>query len=103
MDKEEIQAKYQKLHDELGIERNTVDKAAWRQAHAKVWADCESELKVRLVELDSKSNKNNVEIKELNDLQVMFPKPIPPPRDLAKEIDELKAEIAVLKSKQVTK
>lgn len=102
MTKDEINTKYLKLHDKLGS-RVTYkwlfpkDDAKHREefdiVHAKIWADCDDELKARKKELKDKPSKTKEETPELAELTDMFPELGPPVRDLAKEIDDLKDRV----------
>ena len=89
MNKETINQKYLELHNALGKRKDAEDKEAFDIAHRKVWADCNTELKARKVELEMQG----VDGSELKELQIMFPKPDPPRRNLEAEIDELKAKL----------
>lgn len=96
MNKQEIQQKYLELHNALGTPKDAKDKEAFDTVHRKIWADCDVELKARKTELEARG-LDSVELRELRE---MYPEPPPPSRNLIKEIDELKVEIAKLKEKR---
>ena len=99
MTKIEILAKYLALHDALGSRKDTEDKEFFDQKHRQIWYDCDVELELRKAELLAKSKPTIEEQVELQDLQMMFPEPTPPRRDLAKELDELIAKVTELEKK----
>lgn len=93
--KNEIKAKYLALHDALGARKDAADKELFDQQHRQVWTDCDTELKARRAELAALASHSDVEKQELRELEDMFPTPVPS-RNLAAEIDELKAKVAQL-------
>lgn len=95
----EIKAKYLAQHDALGICRDAEGKELFDQQHRQVWYNCDAELQQRRAELDAKASLLKDEETELSELTMMFPEPIPPSRDLAKEIDELIKRIKELEGK----
>ena len=76
MNTQEIQAKYLKLHDDLGTKADAIDKAQFDIDHQKLWSDCDAELKGRMDDLIAKINPTPNEQLELDNLLTMFPKSI---------------------------
>ena len=94
----EINAKYLALHGALGSRKDAEDKELFDQKHRQVWQNCDIELKARKEELLSLEELSEAEQDELNQLEIMFPSPPTiKPRDLPKEIDDLKAENILLR------
>jgi hypothetical protein len=96
MKKSEIEAKYLGLHDALGAREDAADKALFDQQHRQVWANCNTELGARKAELEKSVNLKPDEVQELRELEFMFPKPSPPARNLAAELDALTARVKKL-------
>ena len=92
--RDEIQAKYLALHNALGTRKDAKDKELFDRQHAEIWRNCDIELKARKAELEAKETLTEAEKAELAELEFLFPKPVSPARDLATEIDEIKAKIA---------
>ena len=97
--KDEIQAYWLAQHDALGSREDVEDKELFDQQHAEVWRNCDIELQQRKDELKAKTSLLKDEETELSELTKMFPEPSPPSRDLAQEIDELKAKVTELEKK----
>lgn len=94
--KAEIQAKYLAEHDTLGTRKDAADKELFDQQHRQIWIDCDIELEARFVELAIKPTLSKAETLELSELEVLFPKPSPPPVDLVAKLDAALARIAEL-------
>ena len=95
--KDEIQQYYLAQHDALGSREEAEDKELFNQQHRQVWADCDTKLEARKLDLESQTLLTDADKVELKELGRMSPAPSSPARDLAKEIDELKVEIKGLK------
>lgn len=95
--KDKINAKYLALHDALGSRRDAPDKELFDQQHRQVWADCDIELRARKVKLEAQTTLTPTEKQEFDELESIFPKPASSARNLADEIDELKALIKINK------
>ena len=98
-DKNEILKSYLTQHDALGTRKDATDKEQFDIDHRAVWAACDAELRTRKVELQEKPSPTQAEAAELAELTQQFPEPLPPPRDLAAEIDTLGARITALEGK----
>jgi len=81
MNTEEIKVKYLALHNALGTRNDAKDKELFDQQHRQVWANCDTELKARKIEMEKSINLKPVEAQELKELGFMFPKPILPVRE----------------------
>lgn len=105
MNSTEIKQKYLALHNALGSQKDAEDKELFDQQHRQVWADCDTELKARKAELEAMASLTPEQERELAELEAMFPTPVEvtPPRDLAAEINEIKANITAIKTKVGTK
>lgn len=80
MTEAEIKDKYKALHDKLSedyYQKHELSKEDFDTQHGKIWSDMEAEL-----------------------IAGSFIRPPVPPRDLAAEIDDLKARIVSLESAQ---
>jgi len=93
MNTTEIKKKYLEIHNALGARKDAKDAELFDVEHGQVWADCDVELKARKDELVVKIILTEDEVVELRYLKMEFPDPLPPSRDLAAEIDVIKADI----------
>lgn len=94
-----IRAKYLELHNTLGSRKDAEDKELFDQQHAQIWANCDAELQTRKAELVAKTTLTKDEAVELKELKFQFPDPLPPFRDLAIEIENLRARVEKLENK----
>lgn len=62
---DDILKKYQDQHSALGRQRDAVDREAFDTAHRQIWANCETELEDRRVELTAKPELVGTEREEL--------------------------------------
>jgi hypothetical protein len=103
MNTQEIKSQYLKLHDELGIRKDATNKSQYDIDHTKIWTDMDEELKVRKAELKNIKAPTMDEQSELKDLLIRFPEFVYPlKRDLAKELDDLKADHTIVKADVAT-
>lgn len=101
MNIKKTKAKYLALHNALGSRKDADDKELFDQQHGKVWHDYDIEFQERKAKLLTKPNPTANELVELAKLESMYPTPSPEPtRDLAAEIDKIKAKVGALEQQK---